>query len=103
MALTKKDLSLIKDLLVENNKDLRAEWRSDLHTALDRQAQNIKRDIRNEMDARFSAFETKMNYHFAEIHADIQEVVTILFTFVPERFEKLEYDMTRVKAHIGLA
>lgn len=107
MALTQRDLQQIQNLLSTqlSAQDLRI--RLDLREALTQQAQDIKRDIRDEMDARFVAFEHKMDRRFEglriEFRQEIKAVIDILLTFIPERFEKLEHDMTRVKAHIGLA
>ena len=103
MALTKKDLQQIQNLFVEQ---LTHERRY-LHVALDQQAQDIKRDIRDEMDAKFVAFENKMNGRFIAMEGlfrhELQAVINVLLTFVPERFEKLEHDVVRIKTHIGLA
>lgn len=100
MALTKNDLQHIQDLLTTQFSAQDQRIRLDLRDALAQQSQDIKRDIRDEMDARFVASETKMERLFRH---ELQAVINILLTFVPERFEKLEHDMTRVKAHIGLA
>ena len=100
MALTKNDLQQIQDLLTTQLSAQDQRIRLDLRDALSQQSQDIRRDIRDEMDARFVASETKMEKLFRH---ELQAVIDILLTFVPERFEKLEYDMTRVKAHIGLA
>lgn len=107
MALTKNDLRQIQYLLTTqlSAQDAR------LRIALSQQSQDIKRDIRDEMDARFLASENKMEgkidgrFHVTEnfFKHELQAVIDILLTFVPERFEKLEHDMTRIKAHIGLA
>ncbi len=63
MALPQKDLSLIHDLLIAQDQRLRL----DLRDAFAQQAQDIKRDIRDEMDARFIAFEQRMDKAFQEI------------------------------------
>ncbi len=83
------------------------EQRQELKSALDQQTQDIKRDIRDEMDARFFASENKMDKKFEglriEFHQEIKAIIDILLTFVPERFEKLERDVVRLKAHAKLA
>ncbi len=87
------------------------EQKQELKSAFDQQTQDIKRDIRDEMDARFIASENKiegkMDVRFHAIEAifkhELQAVIDILLTFVPERFEKLEHDVAHIKTHIGLA
>ena len=106
MALTKKDLQEFgKELTQQLKKELIS--KESLVLALEQQHADIVRDIRDEMDARFVAFENKMNGRFIAMEDlfrhELQAVINVLLTFIPERFEKLEHDMTRVKAHIGLA
>ncbi len=107
MALTRNDLQQIQDLLTTQLSAQDQRIRLDLRDALAQQSQDIKRDIRDEMDARFLAFENKIDKRFEglriEFRQEIKAVIDLLLTFVPERFEKLEHDMMRVKAHIGLA
>lgn len=122
MALTKNDLQQLKEVIsteITNQlstqlaaQDVRfsAELRQlnvalhqqklELKSALYQQTQDIKRDIRDEMDARFLASENKMESLFRH---ELQAVIDILLTFVPERFEKLEHEVARIKTHIGLA
>ncbi len=129
MALTKNDLQQFREVIsteitnqlstqlaaqdVRFSAELRQlnvalhQQKSELKNALHQQTQDIKRDIRDEMDARFLASENKMDKKFEglrlEFHQEIKAVIDILLTFVPERFEKLEYDVAHIKTHIGLA
>lgn len=76
MALTKKDLVLIKELI----SDQLIQERQHLHGALDQQARDIKRDIRDEMDSRFSAFRNEIRDDMRaleeRIHADVLHLVS---------------------------
>lgn len=122
MALTKNDLQQLKEVvsteitnqlstqLVAQDARFSAalhQQKSELVNAFDQQTQDIKRDIRDEMNARFGAFENKMNGKFEglriEFRQEIKAVIDILLTFVPERFEALERDVVRLKVHIKLA
>jgi len=103
MALTKNDLVLLEKMFTA--QDTRFEHH--LKISLAQQSQDIKGDIRDEIDARFVAFENKMNGRFTAMEGlfrhELQAVIEVLLTFVPERFEKLEHDIVRMKTHIGLA
>ena len=126
MALTKNDLKQLKEVvsteitnqlstqlaaqdvrlgiaLHQQKSELQGmldEQKQGLKSAFDQQTQYITRDIRDEMDARFIASETKMERLFRH---ELQAFINILLTFVPERFEKLEHDVAHIKTHIGLA
>jgi glycyl-tRNA synthetase alpha subunit len=122
MALTKNDLQQLKEVVsieitnqlstqlaaqdVRFSAELRQlnvalhQQKSELKSAFDQQTQDIKRDIRDEIDARFLASETKMEHLFRH---ELQAVIDILPPFVPERFEKHEHDAAHIKTHIGLA
>ena len=107
MALTKKDLLefgqiLKKDLKQELKQELSKElthslstmWRADLRIALAQQSQDIKRDIRDEMGARFNAFGKKVRVEIAEtitdnilpainrIHQDLKQEIRAVRNYV---------------------
>ena len=106
MALTKNDLAQIQEMFLAQDKRF--------IFALRQESQDIKRDIRDEMDARFIAFERKMDMRFAEVDTkiyaldtrlttEIQSLVRVILSFFPERFESLESDVARLKRHVGIA
>lgn len=102
MALTKNDLQLLREMFIAQDARFNValhQQRSELRSAIDQQTQDIKRDIRDEMDARFVASETKMERLFQH---ELQAVIDILLTFVPERFERLEQNVLCLKTHTGL-
>lgn len=112
MALTKKDLLefgqiLKKDLKQELTQELSKMWRSDLRIALaeqkselrialDQQTQDIKRDIRDEMDARFDAFGKKM-------HMEIAETITDNVLPAMDRVHQdLKQEIREVRRYVGM-
>lgn len=111
MALTKNDLQQIQNLLTTQLSAQDQRLHLNLRDALTQQSQDITRDIRDEMDARFLASENKMEarmdvrFHAIEgiFRHELQAVIDILLTFVPERFEALERDVVRLKTHVKLA
>jgi hypothetical protein len=77
MALTKKDLLEFGQILKEDLKqEFTKMWRTDLRIALEQQSQDIKRDIRDEMDARFVAFRGEFSTFKQEIRTEIAETIT---------------------------
>ena len=95
MSLTQKDLQLIKDMM-ETMFDVRFKAQDEknekrMAVLFAQQAQDIKRDIRDEMDSRFIAFERRMTkifdeklfglerrmeHGFSQIREDIGDIVT---------------------------
>ena len=66
MALTKKDLFQIQELLTTQLSAQDSRLRLDLREAFAQQAIDIRRDIRDEMDARFMASERRMDKRMDE-------------------------------------
>jgi hypothetical protein len=99
MALTKKDLGLIKELLAEERQYLRG--------ALDQQSQDIKRDIRDEMDARFAAFENKVDGKLfmlkKEIRGDFLDVLQQNILPAIDRVDQsLRQEIVAIRRHVGM-
>lgn len=117
MALTKKDLLefgqiLKEDLKQELKQELSKElthslstaWRSDLRVALDQQSQDIKRDIRDEMDARFVAFRGEFSTFGQEIRTEIAETITDnVLPAIDRMHQDLKQEIREVRTFVGMA
>lgn len=97
MALTKKDL-------LEFGQELTKMWRTDLRIALDEQTQNIKRDIRDEMDARFGVFRNEFSVFKQEIRTEIAETITDNVLPAMDRVHQdLKQEIREVRRYVGMA
>jgi hypothetical protein len=89
MAITKQDLH---DLAQE----LKTAWRSDLIVAFKQHGEDLKRDIRDEMDARFTASENR-------IKKDMRaEFLDVLQQNILPAIERTYTEIDRVRAYVGM-
>jgi S-adenosylmethionine synthetase len=100
MALTKKDLL---EFGQELTKSLTHMWRTDLRIALEQQSQDIKRDIRDEMDARFVAFRSEFSTFKQEIRVEIAETITDNVLPAMDRMHQdLKQEIREVRRYVGM-
>lgn len=107
MALTKKDLVQINDLIASQlSSQLSVHLAAQdarFALAFEQHAQDIKRDIRDEMDVRFRKTDARIDALDKKFTGEIQSLVHVILSFFPERFESLEGDVARLKRHVGIA
>lgn len=126
MALTKKDLQQLKEVISTEITDQLStqlaaqdarfnatlyQQKSELVNAFDQQTQDIKRDIRDEMDARFSASEqrfdkklTTLREEFAEILSEqLLPSIDRLDTKIDTVHKDLKRDIAGIRFHVGMA
>ncbi len=99
MAITKKDLVELQETLTHNlTQSLSQMWRSDLRVALAQQRDDIKHDIRDEMDAKFLASDKRMSQKLDNLRIEFK-VKHDMHTI----HKDLKHDIANIHLHVGMA